>query len=38
MAELLPNCKLIDLVTNASTHSVEMVKQLRSLLKEDANV
>ena len=38
MAELLPNCKLIDLVTNASTHSVEMVKQLRSLLREDANV
>ena len=38
MAELLPNCKLVDLVTNASTHSVEMVEQLRNLLKEEINV
>ncbi|HIA85420.1 MAG TPA: alpha/beta hydrolase [Candidatus Marinimicrobia bacterium] len=38
IAELLPNCELVDLVTNARTHSVEMVNQLRSFLKEDVNV
>ena len=38
MAQLLPNCKLVDLVTNAGTHSVEMVKQLRILFNEEMNV
>ncbi|MDP6499575.1 MAG: alpha/beta hydrolase [Candidatus Marinimicrobia bacterium] len=34
MAEMLFNCDLIDLETNARTHSVEMVNQMRSNLKE----
>ena len=38
MVELLPNCKLVDLKTNARTHSIEMVGKMRVLLKEYANV
>ncbi len=34
IAELLSNCDLVDLETNAWTHSVEMVNHMRSYLKE----
>jgi len=34
MAESLSNCDLVDMETNARTHSVEMVNQMRSHLKE----
>ncbi len=33
--EGLQNCQLIDLETNAKTHSIKMVNQLKHVLRED---
>jgi alpha-beta hydrolase superfamily lysophospholipase len=38
MTESLSICDLVDLETNARTHSIEMVNQLRSFLKEKIHV
>jgi hypothetical protein len=38
MAESLSICDLVDLETNARTHSVEMVNQMRSYLKDKNHV